>query len=158
MKCLLATKNKRLYSGLAALLWLISPASQAEIKHIQLEFYDFATDKYQLHNVEPSSSAKGVIHFGIAPADASGEAHTEEYRLCLDKTETRGYFRLLSKPDTPEKSQLEGPLAKFAHEQDLHLSLLPLPGDRRLIYFADTTVLWVTDNAATLASSPDCKR
>lgn len=156
MKCL-PVKNKRLPRAIAVLSLLISPLMQAEIMHTQLEFYDFATGKHDIHTIRSEALETGVFRFTAEPVGEPGKTLVDDYRLCLNTAGTQGYFRVLGGTATTDVSNTEAPLLRFSQEQDLHLALMKLPNERRLVYFADTTVLWVVDNKIALQSSPDCK-
>lgn len=156
MACLIVT-SKRLVQALAAVCTLISPLLHAEITHTQLEFYDFATDKQEAHTIKTESQEPGVVRFTTSAIGEEEKSLVNDYRLCLNKAGTQGYFRMLSDGENGQLSGAEVPLLAFSQEQDLHLSVVPVPTDRRLVYFADTTVLWIADPRIALQSSPDCK-
>lgn len=157
MTCPLA-KNRSVLWHLATILLLASSMAKADIAHTQLESYDFATDKHTLYNAFTEQKEPGVITFSTSAVNVQGETMRNAYRLCLDKAKTRGYLRILSEDRAQEIHGPNVPLVNFSHEQDLHLLLVPLRGERHVVYFADTSDLWVVDVGATLQSSPDCKR
>lgn len=157
MKCLIA-RNSRL-SGAVMACWLAGcTLAQAEITHTQLESYDFATDQHQLSDINIDYTDAGNLRITSVPQAKPELALTTDYRMCLNKAGTQGYLRILGEAPSADASAAQAPLVKFAHEQDLHLALTPLPAGRRLIFFADTTDLWVIEDGATLESNPDCKR
>lgn len=157
MKCLHVI-NKPVTLLVAALLLAGAPLAYGAITHTQLESYDFATGESEVFNVLNEHKDEGVMRFTSFKAGNPEQVLTDDYRICLNKAGTQGYLRILGTRPVSDVPAPQVPLVRFAHEQDLHLALLPLPGDRRLIYFADTTDLWVVDNGAALKSSPDCKR
>lgn len=157
MKCLHAN-NKRFSGVVAALSILISPLATAEIIHTQLEFYDFANNKNQLFDITSQKQDSGEMRLTLRSVELPGKALANDYRLCTNKAGTQGYLRILGDMSKDEASRLDAPVVNFAHEQDLHLTFIPLPNDRRLIYFNDTAVLWVLDAGTQLESSPDCRR
>ncbi|YCI82878.1 hypothetical protein M1D83_06820 [Enterobacteriaceae bacterium] len=151
-------KNRSVLWGLATVLLLASAMAKAEITHTQLESYDFTTGKHTLYNALNKQKEPGVIDFSMSSVNRPGEAMRNEYRLCLNKAQTKGYLRILSEPDEQQTGSPKVPLVNFSLEQDLHLIFIPLRGERHLVYFTDTSDLWVVDVGATLESSPDCKR
>ncbi|WP_312583651.1 hypothetical protein [Atlantibacter sp.] len=157
MKCP-SVINKPLLGVVTALLLTGAPQAFGTITHTQLESYDFVTREGEIINVKNEHKDVGVMRFISASPDKAEQVLTDEYRICLNSAGTQGYLRILGTAPVKEVAAPQVPMVRFAHEQDLHVLLLGLPKDRRLIYFVDTADLWVVDKGAALKSSPDCKR